>query len=103
MTAQAGEKGFFGALFDFSFTNFVTLKLVKFLFALGLLGGVLGAIFLLVASFAQGTQSGLIALAGVPLGLALFTIYLRVILETLVVLFRIAENTGEIARQGRQP
>ena len=63
----------------------------------------IGALIFLVVSSRQDTQTGLIALVAVPLGLFLLTVYLRVILETLVVLFRIAESTAEIARQGRQP
>ena len=31
MPGQDEQKGFFAALFDFSFTSFVTLKLIKFL------------------------------------------------------------------------
>lgn len=105
MPGAEQQKGFFASLFDFSFTSFVTLKLVKFLFALGLIGGVIGALVFIVSGFIQGAPPLMIATAVVlaPLSLALFIIYLRVILEMLVVLFRIADNTGEIARQGRQP
>jgi len=37
-------KGFFEALFDFSFTSFVTSKLVKLLYALAIVAAALGAL-----------------------------------------------------------
>jgi hypothetical protein len=83
------EKGFFGSLFDFSFQSFITTKLIPVLYGLALLAVVLSAIGLL-------TRGG----AGVILGILVLvfgTIYARVLMETIIVFFRIAEHTRDMA------
>jgi hypothetical protein len=90
-------------LADFSFTNFITLKLIKFLYILGLLIGALGGLVGLLAAFSQGVLAGIGGLIVVPLILLLFAMYLRVGLELLAVIFRIAENTAEMARRSTNP
>jgi Domain of unknown function (DUF4282) len=83
------DKGFFGSLFDFSFESFITTKLVPVLYGLALVAVVLTAIGLF-------TRGG----AGILLGLivlAFGTIYARVMMETIIVFFRIAEHTRDMA------
>jgi hypothetical protein len=101
MDTEQEVKGFFASLFDFSFTSFVTTKLIKFLYVLGILLAALGGLFLIITAFSQGVLPGLGALIIAPLFLLLGIMYLRVILEVLIVIFRISENTAEIARRGR--
>jgi hypothetical protein len=87
------EKGFFGSLFDFSFESFVTTKLVPVLYGIALLGVVLASIGLMT----RGT-------AGLILGvlfLGVGVIYARVLMETIIVFFRIAEHTRDMANAMR--
>jgi uncharacterized membrane protein YciS (DUF1049 family) len=96
-------KGFFGSLFDLSFTSFITSKLVKVLYVLAIVAVGLGAIGLVVAAFQSGTAQGVLALLVIaPLVFLLGVIWSRVVLELIVVIFRISENIAEIAQQGRK-
>lgn len=103
MEVPQEAKGLFASLFDFSFTSFVTAKLIKVLYALGIVIGAIVGLFALVSAMGQGALAGLGALILVPLVFLLWVMYLRVVLEVLVVVFRIAENTAEIARHGQTP
>jgi uncharacterized membrane protein (DUF485 family) len=96
-------KGFFGSLFDLSFTSFVTSKLVKVLYVLAIVGAGVWAIVLAVPAFQGGTALGLLmALVVAPLFFVLAVIWSRVVLELIVVIFRISEQLAEIAQQGRK-
>jgi uncharacterized membrane protein YciS (DUF1049 family) len=96
-------KGFFGSLFDLSFTSFIATKLVKVLYVLAIIAAGLGAIGLVVSAFAYGTAQGVFALLVVgPLLFLLGVIWMRVLLELIVVIFRISEHLAEIAQQGRK-
>lgn len=111
--ARGGRKGFFGALFDLSFRHFVTGKVVSFLYVISLIFAVLNALFsamylsVLLGAFlsaaadssAAGWVVGILLFCIVaPLLLLLSVVYVRVLLEIVVVLFRIADNTAETAR-----
>ena len=93
------KKGFFKTLFDFSFKEFVTPKLLKFLYGLGLLLIVIFAVVIIAASFNQSPVIGLLMLCiGAPLFVFMGVIYLRFFLELTNVLFHIAENISVIAK-----
>lgn len=111
--APGGRKGFFGSLFDLSFRHFVTGKVVSFLYVVSLIFAVLNALFsavylsVLLGAFvsaaadssAVGWVLGILLFCVVaPLLLLLSVVYVRVLLEIVVVLFRIADNTAETAR-----
>lgn len=107
------SRGFLRSLVDLSFTNFVTAKVIKFIY-------VISAIFMVIyalvttasaSTFVTGFVSastdsrvlGIVAGAGVfvviaPLLLLITVTYVRVVLEIVIVLFRISENTAEVAR-----
>ncbi len=101
--------GFFKALFDFSFTEFVTSKIIKLLYGLSIIFSVISALILLIllllAGFKESAGLGILALIiGAPLCFLIFlvmVIYSRVVLEIIIVIFRIAEHTGELAKQVR--
>jgi hypothetical protein len=109
-------KGFFGSLFDLSFENFVATKLVKVLFVLGIIVAALYAIGIVVMLLSAGISASAIrggpgsvvvvgavigALILAPLVFFLMVLGSRIWCEVLIVMFRIAEHTGEIAEQGR--
>ena len=102
--------GFFKALFDFSFTEFVTSKIIKLLYGLSILSsGIFGLfllIFFLLAGFRQSAGAGILALfIGTPICFLIFlvlVIYARVLLEIIIVVFRISEHTAEIAQNTKR-
>lgn len=87
------EKGFFAALFDFSFTDFIALKLIKLLYILALVGVGLVALTVLIRGFSEGIGSGILGLILAPIVFIIGAIAARVYMELIIVLFRIAENT----------
>ena len=97
------QKGFFGSLFDFSFTSFVTTKIVKFLYVLTVVLLGLGALVFVVASFSSSAAAGLFMLfIGAPLAFLLYVIYTRVLLELFIAIFRIMETNAELVALQRQ-
>ena len=95
---EKSDKGFFSILFDISFRSFITLRLVSVLYVVSIIFWFLVSAAVFVAS--------LLTHSFVHIILYLFTsiflffggvIFSRLSLETLIVLFRIAENTSEIA------
>jgi hypothetical protein len=90
-TGESGQAGFFGRLFDVSMKSFITPSIIKVLFVIGIIAITLFALFALAAGAANDGARILILLA--PLYWFIGVLYLRVILEVIVVLFRIEENT----------
>lgn len=85
--------GFFASLFDFSFSSFITTKLVKVIYGLAMAGNVLFALMMVAAGFGRGFMSGVfVLLVMAPLVFVLFTALARLWLELVVVLFRMAEH-----------
>lgn len=101
------QKGFIGALFDFSFSEFVTTKIIKFLYGLFLILIALGTLFgLFMALFTMFRTSfllGFFQLILVPILALIYLILARAWTEIIIVLFRIAENTTTLVRQGGLP
>ena len=100
LNAQA--RGFFESLFDFSFTSLVTTKLIKVLYGLSIAFLALGSLFFVIIGFSFSSTAGVLTLLfWAPLLFLLGVCYTRVMLEIMIVIFRIAEHTAEIAQQGR--
>jgi hypothetical protein len=98
---KGDENGFFGALFDFSFSQFVTTRLVRLLYAIGVLVGAVFAMAAIARGFDAGAGAGVVALIVAPLIFLLVVIIARVWLELIIVVFRIAEYLGEMAGERR--
>lgn len=94
-------EGFFSSLFDFSFSSFVTTKIIKVLYMLGIVAAALMGVVMFISAASKGAPAAIGGLIVAPLVFLLGVLYARVVLEIVIVVFRIAENTGEIARQGR--
>jgi len=97
---EGRHMGFLGALFDFSFTEFVTSKIISFIYILSVIGVALGYISFIIAGFSQGFFAGIGALIIGAIVALLILAYVRVVLEFFMVLFRIYENTRIMANQG---
>tara|TARA_Y100000385_G_C12807077_1_gene514430 strand:- start:129 stop:458 length:330 start_codon:yes stop_codon:yes gene_type:complete len=91
--APSSTKGFFGRLFDLSFTEFVTPSIIKLIFIVGIILAALMSLFVF-ASFAR--QGGGYLAAGIvfaPLVFFVYVLFARVLSEVYLILFRIEENT----------
>ena len=98
--AQKQQPGFFGSLFDLSFSSFVAPRIIKILFvlvliliALGVLAGLGGAVFQLING---EVLPALITLVALPFVVIIELILARMWMELIIVTFRIAENVQEI-------
>jgi hypothetical protein len=95
------QKGFFGSLFDLSFTEFVTTRIIKFLYVLGIIGAAIAAISFIIGGMSSDSgAAGVLSLVFAPLLFILYVMGIRVWLEVIIVVFRIAENTGRLVEQG---
>jgi hypothetical protein len=84
-------KGLFESLLDFSFRESVITNHGKFLYGLHLLVGLIAAVVFVVVGFQTSPTQGLINLIGASVGLFLWILYVRIALEFLLAVFRIAE------------
>lgn len=90
-------KGLVGLLFDFGFTDFITTKLIKVLYIVGT--GLIGifSLGLMFTSFSQGAATGIIGVVLAPVAFLFGVAFLRVQLELVMVMFRIADSTSAMA------
>jgi Domain of unknown function (DUF4282) len=96
------HRGFFAALFDLSFTSFVTPRIIKVVYAISIIVIGLFTLGIVLAAFHTSSALGLFVLVIIaPICATFAVIYTRVIMEQLVALVRIAENTSEMVVQGR--
>lgn len=97
-----GSKGFLGSLFDFSFTSFVTPKIIKVLYVLATVWTVIWALVFLRYGFKYGGAAGGFAtLIIVDPVLILLTLgAFRMVLELFMVAHRMHEDVKAIRERG---
>src|SRR6478735_196775 len=102
-------RGFFAALFDLSFRTFITRRLASVFYLVGLIaigigfvvyfvGGILSGISMLWFNPGAGISSLIATIIVVPVLTFLAIILLRFIIEGVVALIAIAENTERTAQ-----
>ncbi len=91
------DKGLFGALFDFSFSSFITTKLIKILYILAIAAAAVAALGLIANGFTEGFVAGIGYTVVAVLMFLIYVITARVWLELVIVVFRISENVARIA------
>jgi hypothetical protein len=97
----ADGRGFLSALFDFSFTSFVTTRIIKVLYILILVLVSLVALFYTIIAFRLSTGFGLLVLIiADPLYIIIVMAFWRLLLEAFVVVFRIAEDIHAMRERG---
>jgi hypothetical protein len=84
-------KGMWEGLMDFSFRTYATPRMLKFLYAIHLLVGLVAGVAWVVLSFQQAPVQGLLALLGALVGYFFWMLYCRVTLEVLAAVFRMAD------------
>ncbi len=103
------RRGFISALFDFSFTDFITPRIISVIFIIALILSGLGLVGFIVNFFiTQGLILGVVALVLSPLLFFVYAIIVRVYLEFIMVLFKIYEGIRALkpvdaGRRGPQP
>ena len=88
--AELNASSFFGGLFDFGFTRFITLSFLKFIYVLVVAVMGLALLVVIVAGFAAGPLPGVLALILGPVVALLYLIWIRMGMEFLAVVFRMA-------------
>jgi hypothetical protein len=89
---QQPKKGFFGALFDFSFSTFITPMIVKAVYILSVIVLVLVWLVWLVAAFTQSAGLGLVVLILGPVGMIIYLAFIRMTLEFYLAIVRMSED-----------
>ena len=95
-------KGFFASLLDISFSSLITTKVIKVLYVISLIVIGVFALFFIIGAFTTSVGLGILTLVILaPLGALLYVVYTRVILEFIIVVFRIAEYNRELVELTR--
>src|ERR1700693_4442588 len=85
------EKRLIENLMDFSFEHMLTPRLLKMLYSVHLLIGLVAAVWFVFTGFQTSTSNGLLALIlGVP-AMLLWIVYCRIVVELLAAVFRAAQ------------
>jgi len=96
------DKGILESLFDLSFSNFVTTRVLKLLFVLAVVGSGIWTLIFIVTGFKEaGVLAGLLFLLLSPLVFLLSVVGARIWCEMVIVMFRIAENTTMLVEQNK--
>lgn len=95
------NKGFFGSLFDLSFKEFVTTRIIKVLFILAIIGSGIGTLVMLIGGIAGGGAGAFVVIILSPILFFLYVVLARIWLEVIIVLFRISENTSKLVEQSK--
>lgn len=88
------KKGFFASLLDFSFTSFITPKLVPLLYILGLVFALVSFVIYLGVGFSLPAGYGALILIPALIAAVLTVIFARVGSEVIMVAFRIYERVS---------
>jgi hypothetical protein len=92
-------KGLFESLFDISFRTLVTPRVIKVLYALSIVAAGFISVVLIIEGFSESAVKGFLSLFFVgPLMFLILVISSRIIYELAIVVFRISDQTAEIAR-----
>jgi hypothetical protein len=86
-------KGFFGKLFDLSFKDFVTPKIIKILFVIAMVVSCIAGLGIIGMGFSSGALAGVASIIVAPIAVVLYIIIARVWLELVLVIFSIEEHT----------
>jgi hypothetical protein len=90
---SSSTKGFFGRLFDLSFSEFVTPSIIKLIFIIGIVLAALMSLFVFAAFANQGGGAIVAGIVFAPLVFFVYVLFARVLSEVYLILFRIEENT----------
>ena len=87
------KKSFCKCLFDLSFTKFLTLKIIKVLYMVGIGIALLTGLVIFINAFSYKLAEGLLLAVLAVVATGLIIVCVRIVLELVITLFRIEENT----------
>lgn len=90
------KPGLLASLFDFSFSEFITSRIIKFIYGLGMVAAAIAVIVFVSSGFVSSAGRGVLFLLLSPLLFLVYVVLIRVWLEVLIVIFRIAEYVRAI-------
>jgi hypothetical protein len=96
-------KGMWEGLMDFSFRSYATPRMLKFLYGLHLLVGLVAVVVWVVTAFQQAPVQGLLALLGALVAYFFLILYCRIVLEVLAAVFRMAEAIAPERGESQHP
>ncbi len=79
---------FFATLFDMSFSEFITPRIISLIYIVGVVLAGIGLIFTIIAGFAGNVLAGFLLLLVAPVIFIIYVVMLRVYLELVVVFFK---------------
>jgi hypothetical protein len=85
------------AFFDFNFTRFVTTAVVKWVWKAWLILAVLLLVLAVIGALSQGTKESVLGFIGLIVLLGFWTVGIRIWLEVVAVIFRIAEYLKDMS------
>lgn len=96
LTGGSGDdgkrKGFFGALFDFSFTYFVTPIIVKIVYVIVTVALLLAWLIAVISGFVNSAGIGLLFLVGGAVAVIVYLALIRMTLELYLSIVRMSED-----------
>jgi hypothetical protein len=98
--SSVSDKGFFGSLFEFSFSHFIALKFIKVIYAIATVVIILGTLLFMVSAINQGGAYVVLGVIVAPIVGLLYLVFTRIGFEVIAVLFRIGQNTSVLVSYG---
>ena len=92
------SQSFFSGLFDFSFREYVTPKIIRVIFVILIVFAALGALALLITSSRGGGFGIVLGIIFAVVGFFLYVILFRIYLEVVSALFRINDNIATLVQ-----
>jgi Domain of unknown function (DUF4282) len=90
------SQSFFSGLFDFSFKEYVTPKIIRVIFVILIVFAAIGALALLIGSARGGGLGIVFGIIFAVVGFFLYVILFRIYLEVVSALFRINDNIATL-------
>lgn len=98
---MSDSTGFVNSLFDLSFKELITTKIIRILYVIAIGIAAVIALGFIVKAFGSSFLLGLLVLVLSPIIFLIYVIFFRVWMEIILVLFRIAENTDKMVHQNQ--
>ena len=97
------DPSFFRALFDVSFTKYITPSVVKVVYVLAIALVAVFAVVSTITGFTQGAMPGLLALGFAVIGGTFSLVFFRMTLEFYLATIRTSQTLLQMQRRGLQP
>ena len=96
------KMGFVRVLFNLSFAEFVTTRIIQGLYCGGIILAAIVTLVVIGLGFKGGASTGIVTLILSPVIFLLLVLWARLAAEYTIVIFRISENTSRIYEQNRK-